>query len=618
MVEVEFVHEIRPKIADEFNITGDFQPRTPAIAKAYELGKQLHKGQLRLSGEPYFETHCGWIASFVDQLVHNEAWTIAALLHDAVEDQGESLDEIQAYFPGLLGKHVAYLVDGVTKMSNPRGGRSRELETLRKIARFRDPGVFLIKLADKSHNIMTLEHMSPQKQRQKATEAIRAYGKLAGILNCYRWRRWLEDMAFPYAEPSAYDFVRRQIDQDPRLNFDFINSMLAQLRDVMEEEDIPGQVRIIVNGYWQAWQKLRQMARDRRTSLDDFSDVNDIVSFRMLVGSENVKDCYRLLSRVNRLFNRNLDHSRFDDYIASPQHGYSALQVTAWMPGLGAVEVAITTKEMEGENLWGVVHALQQGKSITRYKPIQIFTPTGGTRFLPDGSTVLDAVASIQDFLLDKINRVEVNGENKALSDSVNPGDLVQVITQGERMTPTEDWLRFCNLSTARLLRSVLVTEALKQTAEDGRKMVKPVLMQRGIMDLEDVQVQERVIFENFLSTLAAASIDDFYSALGGGAILLSDVTEAMDEAGISKESLGWSTINIIGPENTNRPGVLASLASLVSQYGGNILRTVNNTFYDGSYTLRWVIKSLDEERKQALMEAFLTCGIPLTQVEIV
>jgi hypothetical protein len=162
------------------------------------------------------------------------------------------------------------------------------------------------------------------------------------------------------------------------------------------------------------------------------------------------------------------------------------------------------------------------------------------------------------------------------------------------------------------------VTEALKQTAEDGRKMVKPVLMERGIMDLEDVQVQERVVFENFLSTLAAASIDDFYSALGGGAILLSDVTEAMDEAGISKGSLGWSTINIIGPENTNRPGVLASLASLVSQYGGNILRTVNNTFYDGSYTLRWVIKSLDEERKQELMEAFLTCGIPLTQVEIV
>ncbi len=618
MVDVEFVHEIRPQILDEFHFSGDFQPRTPEIARAYELGKRLHKGQLRLSGEPYFETHCAWIAEFIDRLVQNEAWTIAALLHDAVEDQDGSLGQIQDYFPGLLGKHVAYLVDGVTKMSNPRDGRSRELETLRKIARFRDPGVFLIKLADKSHNIMTLEHMSPQKQHQKASEAIRAYGKLAGILNCYRWRRWLEDMAFPFAEPEAYNFVRGEIDSDPRLELDFINGMLAQLRDMMEEEGINGQVRIIVNGYWQAWQKLRRMARDRRTSLNDFSDVNDVVSFRMLVEDANTPACYQLLSRVNRMFNRNLEQGRFDDYIASPQHGYRALQVTAWFPDRGSVEVAIATEEMEGENLWGVVYALQQGKPITQYKPVQIFTPTGGTRFLPDGSTVLDAVASIQDFLLDKINHVEVNGETRALNAPVNPGDVVEVITQGARMIPSEDWLGFCNITTARQLRSVLVTGALKQAAIEGRKRLKPLLVKRGIVDLEDVMIQERVKFENLLSILAAASIDDIYSALGGGAILEADVEEALEEAGISRAVLGWTTINIIGPSNTNKPGVLAYLAGLVSRYGGNILRTVNNTFPDGSFTLRWVIEGLEEDKKHELLQAFLTCKIKLTNVEIV
>ena len=618
MVEVEFVREIRPRLSDEFSRSGEFEARTPAIAKAYELGKRLHKGQTRLSGEPYFETHCVWIADFIDRLVKNEAWTIAALLHDAVEDQGESLEEIQQQFPGVLGKHVAYLVDGVTKMSNPRDGRSRELETLRKIARFRDPGVFLIKLADKSHNIMTLEHMSPQKQRQKATEAIRSYGKLAGILNCYRWRRWLEDMAFPYADPEVYDFVRKAIDRDPRLDLDFINQMLGQLRDLMEHEGVSGTVRIIVNGYWQAWQKLRRMARDRRTSLDDFYAVNDIVSFRMLVNTGNVSDCYRLLARVNRYFNRNLDHGRFDDYIASPQHGYQALQVTAWLPKQGAVEVAIATDEMEGENLWGVVYALKYGRVITQYKPVQIFTPTGGTRFLPNGSTVLDAVAAIQEFLLDKINRVEVNGERRALSDPIKPGDVVQVVTGGDRMTPSNEWLKFCNLSTARLLRSVLVTVALKQTAEEGRKLIKPLLTERGIVDLEDVQIQERLKFENLLSSLAAASLDDLYSALGGGAIRLEDVDEALNQAGIMRAVLGWTTINIFGPSDTNKPGVLASLAGVVSEFGGNILRTINNTFEDGSFTLRWVIKGLDEDSKAELLEAFLSCEIPLTQVEIV
>ncbi len=618
MVEVEFVHEIRPKIADEFSVSEHFVPRTPEIARAYQLGQKLHQGQRRLSGEPYFETHCVWIADFIDRLLKNEAWTIAALLHDAVEDQGESLEKIQGHFPGILGKHIAYLVDGVTKMSNPRDGRSRELETLRKIARFRDPGVFLIKLADKSHNIMTLEHMSPQKQRQKATEAIRAYGKLTGILNCYRWRRWLEDMAFPYAEPEVYQFVRKEIDRDPRLDLDFINSMLRQLSDLMEEEGISGTVRIIVNGYWQAWQKLRRMARDRRTSLDEFSSVNDIVSFRMLVDGPNAADCYRLLSRVNRLFNRNLDQGRFDDYIASPQHGYQALQVTAWFPGKGAVEIAIATKEMEGENLWGVVYALNNGRSITQYKPIQIFTPTGGTRFLPDGSTVLDAVASIQEFLLDKINRVEVNGVTRHLSDPVYPGDVIRVITHGNRIVPTGEWLDFSNLNTARFLRSALVTGALKQTAEEGRKRIKPLLESRGIMNFEDVQIQEQEKFENFLSYLAASSLDDFYSALGGGAIRLSDVKDALEDAGIIKEVLGWTSLNIIGPSNTNKPGVLAYLAGLVSQFGGNILRTVNNTFPDGSFTLRWVIRGLDEKKRKDLFQTLMDCEINLTRVDIV
>lgn len=513
---------------------------------------------------------------------------------------------------------MAFLVDGVTKMSNPREGQSRELETLRKIARFRDPGVFLIKLADKSHNIKTLEFMSPQKQRQKATEAIRAYGKLAGILNCYRWRRWLEDMAFPFAEPEVYNFVRGEIDRDPRLELDFINGMLAELRDLMEAEGVSGKIRIIVNGYWQAWQKLRRMARGRQTSLNDFSDVNDVVSFRMLVENDNIPACYQLLARVNRFFNRNLEQGSFDDYIANPQDGYRALQVSAWLPGRGSIEVAIATEEMEGENLWGVVYALQNKKPITQYRPVQIFTPTGGTRFLPDNSTVLDAVASIQDFLMDKINRVEVNNELRALDAQVFPGDVVEVITHGARIVPSEEWLNFCNLKTARVLRSVLIMAELKQMAAEGRRKLKPLLKKRGIVDLEDVQVQERNKFENLLSTLAAASLDDIYSALGGGAILEADIEEALDEVGISKEVLGWTTINIVGPSQTNRPGVLASLASLVSGFGGNIIRTVNNTFQDGSFTLRWVIDGVNEEKKQDLLQAFLTSEIHLTNVEIV
>ena len=123
---------------------------------------------------------------------------------------------------------------------------------------------------------------------------------------------------------------------------------------------------------------------------------------------------------------------------------------------------------------------------------------------------------------------------------------------------------------------------------------------------------------ENFLSSLAAASLDDFYSALGGGAILLHDAKDALDEAGILPEILGWTSLNITGPNNTNQPGVLAYLAGLVSRVGGNILRTVNNTYPDGSFTLRWVIKGLDEEKKKELYKIFNECKIQLTKVDIV
>lgn len=617
MVEVETINEIRPKLLGEFQVDC-FTPRTEAIARAYEWGKQIHGGQTRLSGEPYFETHCGWVAAFIDRLVQNEAWTIAALLHDAVEDQGETIEEIRSMFPGKLGDEVAHIIDGVTKMSNPRDGRSRELETLRKIAMFRDPGVFLVKLADKSHNLMTLNYMSRGKQWQKANEAIRAYGKLAGILNCYRWRRWLEDMAFPYVEPETFGIVKSRIDSDPRLNIDFIRSTIYDLAQIMDQEGIDGAVRFTVNGYWQAWDKLQRMARARRTSLDDFSAVNDIVSFRMIVKNNDETACYRLLAKVNKHFSRFLDQDRFDDYIASPQNNYRALQVTAWLPGRGATEIAITTEEMEGENTWGVIYAIQNGKDISRYRPVQILTPYGGTRFLPEGSTVLDGVAAIQEFLLDKIHKVLVNGEEKHIYDMLNPGDVVEVITWGEHLKPNPEWLDHCNISTARQLRVVLAMVALKNTSAKGREKIHTLLSQRGILALEDVQALNRDKVESLLGLLACANLDDLYSAVGGGSVQVDELEKTMDEAEISRQSLDWTTLRIQGSNQTNKPGVLAYIAGLVSSSGGNIIRTVHNTLPSGSFDLRLVLLGFNEDSRSKLQELIQKGQIPLEMIEIV
>lgn len=618
MVRLEKIQEIRPTLDDEFS-PREFIPRTEAIAEAYRWGKELHQGQLRMSGEPYFETHCAWVASLIDQLAGVEAWTIAALLHDSVEDQESSFDMIRQHFPGLLGLEVAHIVDGVTKISNPRDGSSRDLETLRKIARFRDPGVFLVKLADKSHNVLTLEYMPENKRIAKASEAIRAYGKLAGILNCYRWRRWLEDMAFPHAEPETYAFVRKRIDSDPRMDLKFVNSMLEQLGSLMEKAGLSGKVSITVNGYWQSWQKIRRMARLRKSSMDSFELLNDLISFRMILDDPDPVHAYKLLSYVNRFFGPYLDQNRFDDYIAFPQNGYSALQVTIWMPEFGAVEVAIATDEMEGENTWGVIYALKHGKDISEYRPVEIFTPTGGARFLPEGSSVLDAVASIQqEFLLDKISGVKVNGNLAKLSDKVKPGDVVEVVTSSGRLAPDSEWLKFVNPATTRILRSVLAVEDLRKAAENGKEQLKGILHQRGILALEDVQALYPEKINQLLESVGAANLQDFYSAVGSGAIRIADVAVNLDVVGLSKSDLNWTTINIQSGSYANRPGVLAKLAGLISETGGNIIRSVNNTMPDGSFYLRLVVTNNTVDKETFVEKAAMISGINQIEIEMV
>ena len=617
MAHYQPIHEIRPRLTGEFDITG-FTPRTPAIAEAYRWGQELHAGQKRLSGEPYFETHCAWVAALIDRLVENEAWTIGALLHDSVEDRCGSLEQIRIRFPGPLGEEAATIVDGVTKLIASRNGHSRELETLRKITMYRNPGVFLVKLADKSHNVMTLEHMPPVKRRMKADEAIRAFGRLAGILNCYKWRRWLEDTAFPFADPETYTFVRDRVDSDTRLQTSFLNSVMEQMAKIMDKEGFPGRVEIVVNGYWQAWQKLRRMAHQRKASLDNFSAVNDMVSFRLILDSECERDCYALLSGVHRFFGPYLDQDRFDDYIACPQNGYRALQTTAWMQDYGAIEIAIASNAMEQENQWGIVYALRHGNDISHYNPVTFLTPSGSLRFVPEGSTVLDAVAAIQqEFLLEKASAVLVNDNLAKLSDKVNPGDVVEVITGGPRLKPDRQWLSYSNPNTARLLRALLATQFLKEAASTGRQKIKPVVAGRGLIGLGDLMVLAQDKMDQVLSQLGCANLDDLYAAIGGGAIRLEDLASTLNEVQVTKEALGWTSIQLSGSAAKNKPGVMARLTALVSDQGGNIMRLVTDTQPDGSFVTRLVVKGFTPEQDKQIIDLCRERKIPYDQIEV-
>jgi (p)ppGpp synthase/HD superfamily hydrolase len=337
----------------------------------------------------------------------------------------------------------------------------------------------------------------------------------------------------------------------------------------------------------------------------------------MLVKGTNEVDCYRLLARVNKYFQKNLDQARFDDYIASPQNGYQALQVTAWLPGTGAIEVAIATEEMEGENSWGLVYALNNNKDISRYRPVQIFTSYGGTRFLDEGSTVLDGVAAIKDFYLDKITKVFVNGEEKHIYDSLDPGDVLEVVSTGPHKIPEPDWLNHCNASTARRLRNVLARVKLKIAGEEGRKKIHPILAKEGILDLNDVASLEPNRLESLLGLLACANLESLYEAIGGGSIFLDEVEGALDATHLTASQLQWTSIQIRGNNNSNQPGGLAYFASLITEAGGNILRTVNTTAKSGDFDVRMVLNGLSDEQKNHLRSLFNESRFPLTEIEI-
>jgi len=211
-----------------------------------------------------------------------------------------------------------------------------------------------------------------------------------------------------------------------------------------------------------------------------------------------------------------------------------------------------------------------------------------------------------------------VNGVLARLSDMVRPGDVVEVVTGRQRITPSTEWLNYGNAYTGRLVRGVLATVALRRAAEEGRQRVKETLARKGLLALEDVRALESDKWDNLLERLACVNLDDLFAAVGGGAVQMEELEKALDSIGINKATLHWTTISLVGTGKSHRPGVLSRLAGMVSNHGGNILRSVNNTLPEGGFELRLVINGLNSEKEQFLKRAYQESGIEFLALELV
>lgn len=447
------------------------------IENAYAFAQQAHEGQKRFSGEPYVN-HVIATAQKLAEL-HMDATTIAAgLLHDVLEDGNVEEETVRKEF----GDEILFLVKGVTKLGKYKyKGLERHSESLRKflIATAQDVRVLIIRLADRLHNMQTLEYVRPDKQKRIALETLEIYAPLAGRLGIDVLRGELEDLAFPYVYPKEYAQVRELHREQKKALEKRVESARRTLLTLFHEENVEiSYIGARVKHYYSLYKKLKK--RDM-----DIEKVFDVAALRIIV--KNVGDCYRALGLVHQLFTP--IPGRVKDYIASPKpNGYRSLHTSVFTGDGGRIEIQIRTEAMQREAEYGIAAHLsyKEGDSkgasaqslpkslswIQQFTEWQknisesgeflkdlkmdffrdrvfVFTPQGDVIDLPEESSPIDFAYAIHSEIGDHFAGAKINGKLSALDTKLKSGDIVEIITK-ESSKPSSKWLESAKTAMAR------------------------------------------------------------------------------------------------------------------------------------------------------------------------
>ncbi len=444
------------------------------IEKAYSFAEKAHSAQKRYSGEPYF-THIFAVAKNLAEMRMDGATIAAGFLHDTIEDTHISEEEIEKEF----GKEIAFLIRGVSKLGKLKyHGIERHVESLRKffVAMSADMRVLIIRLADRLHNIQTLQYVPKEKQHRIALETLEIHARLADRLGMGRLRRGLEDGAFPYAYPAEYEKAKTLFKEKRVVNEKDVEKIHRELQKELAKE---GMIKIKtehrVKQIYSLYKKLEK--RDM-----DISKVYDIVALRVIVKS--VEDCYKALGIVHRLW-RPLP-GRIKDYIALPKpNGYKSLHTTIFTGDGGIVEIQIRTEEMNQEAEYGIASHLfykekgkgngkeahgidwvnqllewqknvsHSGEFLERLKTdffryrVFVFTPKGDVIDLPEESSPIDFAYAIHSDVGDHIAGARVNGKLVPLDTKLKNGDIVEIETK-KSGAPKSKWLDYAKTTIAK------------------------------------------------------------------------------------------------------------------------------------------------------------------------
>ena len=520
---------------------------TALIGKAFDTADRLHDGQFRKSGEPYI-IHPVNVAYILAEMGMDDATIVGGLLHDVVEDTEYTREQLVNDF----GEEIALLVDGVTKLGTIKFESKEEIqaENFRKmfLAMSKDIRVLIIKLADRLHNMRTMEYMNPEKIVEKCNETLDIYAPLASRLGISKVKFELEDLALKYLYPEEFQDLKQKVNKRKEEREETINNVIEEIKDALDDMDLHYDIYGRAKHYYSIYKKMKLQHKQ-------IDEIFDLIAVRIIV--DNVKDCYAVLGIVHTMWKP--IPGRFKDYIAMPKPNmYQSLHTTVIGDNGDPFEIQIRTYEMHQVAEYGIAahwkykegdtsgessgddiklawlrQSLEWQKDINDPKDfletmkmdlfasqVFVFTPKGDVIELPAGSTPLDFAFKIHSAIGCKCVGAKVNGKMVTIDYTLQNGDIVEIVTSANSAGPSVDWLKIAKSSNARnKIRSWLKKENKSDNIEKGKDLVDKYIRKKG---LEPSQCAKAVFLNRAIKAMNFTSADEAFSQLSNGGTLLS------------------------------------------------------------------------------------------------
>jgi len=567
------------------------------LKKAYVFSAKVHSGQLRLSGEPYL-IHPLEVAGILTQLKLDVASVATGFLHDAVEDTLTSLKEVRQNF----GEEITQLVDGLTKISQIplRSTEEGQAENYRKmiLAMVKDIRVILIKLADRLHNMRTLEYQSPEKQMEIAHETLDIYAPLAHRLGIDWIKSELEDLAFKYLHPDLYEDIQRKIAKKEKERTRYIDEVKRIIMKKLYENHIDGEVTGRIKQIYSIYLKMK----DQNINFDQ---VYDITAFRVIVAT--VKECYDVLGIIHSLWKP--IPGKFKDYVGLPKENmYQSLHTAVIGPYGERIEIQIRTHEMhriadegiaahwkykEGRiieeaddkrftwlrqllewqrDLKDSAEFLETVKVDLFPNEVYVFTPKGTVKQFPRGATPVDFAYAIHSDVGTHCVGAKVNGKIVSLKYEFRSGDTVEIMTSPNQK-PSKDWLKFVKTSRAKTkIRQWFKTEEWEKSITLGKDLLEKELRKYGLQQAKLIKSGE---LAKVASEFSFKDVDDLIVAVGYGKVTANQIigkilpAERLEQQGEEEEGRLKRLIQKVTRGGSKDALLIKGVDNIVVRYAG-------------------------------------------------